>query len=252
MLATLRQKRLIWPAIATLTAFAILVALGTWQMQRKAWKEHLLAQIAERTHAAPLRFDSVLSNMSASFEEPYDPEYLHVTVSGRFHHDKEQFLWAPDPVAGPGYNVYTPLEFAPGRVVWVNRGYVPHERKAPETRTDGQVAGQVTVTGLVRRPALEKGMFVPNNEAYRQMYYWPAIDEMHGAAFGSGAVTKAPVFIDADAEPKPAGGWPRGGTTRLQLSNRHLEYALTWYGLAGALLAVFGAFAVARLRRDQQ
>ena len=46
----------------------------------------------------------------------------------------------------------------------------------------------------------------------------------------------------------PPGGLPRGGVTRLDLPNRHLEYALTWYGLALTLIGVYGAFAASRLR----
>lgn len=250
MFTRLREARLLASAVATLVTFAILLALGTWQMQRKTWKEGLLAQIAERTHAPPVPITNVLSNMTASFEEPYDPEYVHVTVTGRFHHDKEQFLWAPDPVQGLGYHVYTPLEFSPDRVVWVNRGYVPHDKKAGESRTGGLVAGEVAVSGLVRKPMAVPSVFTPDNEAYRNMFYWRALDEMHAAAFGTGAVDKAPVFVDADAEPANPGGWPRGGATLVELPNRHLEYALTWYGLAATLLGVFAAFAWGRLRRS--
>lgn len=251
MLTALRRHGLLGPALATAVAFAILVSLGSWQMQRKAWKEGLLAQIAERVHAPPVSLSTILGSLSASFPEGYDPEYRHVVVSGRFHYDKEQFLWAPDPVAGPGYHVYTPLEFAPGRVVWVNRGYVPHSRQDPATRVDGQVAGDVAVTGLVRQPVTDPGRFTPDNEPYRRMYYWRALDEMHDAAFGGSAMAKVPFFVDADASPANPGGLPKGGVTLVQLPNRHLEYAITWYGLAGTLLAVFGAFSLARVRRRQ-
>src|SRR5687767_7770592 len=99
MLRSLRQNGLLGSTIATAVAFAMLMALGGWQMQRKAWKEGLLAQIAERSHAPPVPLAHVLSSMSATFETPYDPEYMHVWVNGRFHYDKEQFLWAPDPDA---------------------------------------------------------------------------------------------------------------------------------------------------------
>ena len=44
------------------------------------------------------------------------------------------------------------------------------------------------------------------------------------------------------------GGWPKGGVTLVNLPNRHLEYAFTWFGLAGALAAIFAAFVAARLR----
>ena len=57
-----------------------------------------------------------------------------------------------------------------------------------------------------------------------------------------------PFTIDADARPEPPGGLPRGGVTRLDLPNRHLEYALTWYGLALTLIGVYAAFAASRLR----
>lgn len=249
MLTSLRQNGLIGSAIATAIAFAMLMALGSWQMQRKAWKDGLLEQIAERVHAPPVPLSNVLSNMTATFETPYDPEYAHVTASGRFHHDKEQYLWAPDPDAGPGYHVYTPLEFAPGRVVWVNRGFIPLAQKEPATRSDGQIAGEATVTGLVRKPVTDQGRFTPDNEAYRHMFYWRSLEEMQAAAFGAGTMDAARLFIDADAAPANPGGLPKGGVTLIELPNRHLEYAITWYGLAGTLLAIYAAFVVARLRR---
>jgi surfeit locus 1 family protein len=58
-----------------------------------------------------------------------------------------------------------------------------------------------------------------------------------------------PFIVDAELDPGLPGGFPKGGVTRLELPNRHLEYALTWYGLAAALVAVFAAFAVTRWRQ---
>lgn len=242
MLTTFRQNGLLGPTVATVIAFAFLIGLGTWQMQRKAWKEGLLAQIAQRTKAEPQPFADVIAAKG-------DPEYVHVRVRGRFHHDKEEFLWAPDPDAGPGYHVYTPLEFAPNTVVWVNRGFVPDAKRGAESRADGQVAGEVDVAGLVRAPIKDKGAFTPDNEPAKKLYYWRSLDGMHAAAFGNGGVGRADYFIDADAVPANPGGWPKGGVTLIDLPNRHLEYAITWYGLAATLLAVYAAFAVPRLRR---
>ncbi len=80
------------------------------------------------------------------------------------------------------------------------------------------------------------------------LWYWRDLDGLFQAAFGAGdRVSRAPFFVDAEA-PAP-GGWPKGGATRLELPNRHLEYAITWFGLAAALAAVFAAYAVPRLRR---
>ena len=244
MFSFLIRYRLLGSLIATIVAFAILIGLGAWQLQRLAWKEGLLAQISERTSAAPQSFSNVLAQPGK------DPEYRHVSVAGRFHHDKEQYLWAPDAKYGPGYHAYTPLEYQAGSVVWVNRGFVPEAQKAAASRSEGQPAGEVTVTGLIRVPPAEQAMFAPDNAPERNFYYWASLDEMHRAAFEGGAMAKAPYFVDADAMPANAGGWPKGGATRVSLSNRHLEYAMTWFGLAGALLAVYAAFAASRVRRQ--
>ena len=48
----------------------------------------------------------------------------------------------------------------------------------------------------------------------------------------------APFYIDADTTPNP-GGWPKGGVTRLELPNDHLQYAITWFSLAIALIVIY-------------
>ncbi len=269
MLERLRQARLLWPTLAMLLSLAVLIGLGTWQMQRKRWKEDLLAKIAERVHAEPVALiekgglppwlrqqrPSGSKEQVVVTEGNGDLEYRHVSVAGRFHHDKEQYLYAPTP-AGLGWHVYTPLEIEPGRLVWINRGLVPDAKKAPETRREGQVAGEVEVKGLVRLPA-SKGMFFPENDVQKNLWYWPDIAAMTASAFQDGP-QKAPggpqrpealpLVIAADPQPEPPGGLPKGGVTRLDLPNRHLEYALTWYGLALTLIGVYSAFTIGRWR----
>jgi surfeit locus 1 family protein len=269
MLQRLRQAGLVWPTLATLAGLAVLIGLGTWQLERKRWKEDLLAKIAERTHGPPVALLSLLEKAEVSpREHPSarggqtggslaigDIEYLHVFARGRFHHDKEQYLYAPTP-AGLGWHVYAPLEMADGRFVWIGRGFVPDARKAPATRPEGQVSGEVEARGLVRLPA-RKGAFTPANDVSGNLWYWPDIGAMTAAAFpdglqkrlgGSQRSAALPLVIEADAQPEPPGGLPRGGVTRLDLPNRHLEYALTWYALAVTLIGVYLAFAADRLR----
>jgi surfeit locus 1 family protein len=248
MLTRLIDRGLLWPGVATLVAFAMLMSLGTWQMQRKAWKEHLLAQIAERTHAPPVPLAHVQSLLTASMPEPYDPEYTHVSLTGRFDHDKEQYLWYPDKDLGPGYHVFTPLLVQSGNVVWINRGFVPEALRDPARRPEGQVPADVTVTGLYRQPPKAAGAFVPANDTAKRTYYWRSLNDMQAAAFAGSNVTALPLFVDADATPANPGGWPKGGVTLVDLPNRHLEYAITWFGLAATLLAVFAAFVVGRMR----
>jgi surfeit locus 1 family protein len=71
---------------------------------------------------------------------------------------------------------------------------------------------------------------------------------MTASVFGPRAIAALPFVVEADVQPAPPGGLPRGGVTRLSLPNRHLEYALTWYGLAATLLGVYSVFSINRLR----
>ena len=243
MLDKLRQAKLVWPTLATLAALGVLLGLGTWQLERKRWKEDLLGKIAARVTAEPLPAARAAELMRGGG----DIEYMHVSAAGRFHHDKERYLYFPAP-AGLGWHVYTPLEVAPGRIIWVNRGLVPNASKAPAARTAGQVAGEIVVRGVVRVPQ-GKTLFTPQNDVAGNLWHWPDISALTASAFPPEAsFTALPFTIEADAEPPPPGGLPKGGVTRIALPNRHLEYAVTWYGLALTLIGVYLAFAINRLR----
>lgn len=243
MFAKLRQAGLIWPTLFAIAGLAMLVGLGTWQLERKQWKEDLVARIAARVHADPIP----LARAEQLVRSGEDVEYVHVAATGRFHHDKERYLYAPTP-SGLGWHVYTPLEVAPARIVWVNRGFVPDDLKAPHRRTQGQPPGEVEVRGLVRAYP-RKGLFTPANDVVNNLWYWPDVAAMTASAFRAPPVADPlPLVIDADARPEPLGGLPRGGVTRLALPNNHLHYALTWYGIALTLIGVYLAFAISRLR----
>jgi len=247
-----RPRSLVVPAIAALLALGILVGLGAWQMSRLAWKNGLVAQVEQRTRAPaiPLPGRDGWPRMS-----PARDDYRKVTVTGRFRHDAEAYLYhvAGDSrqadrtrPQGQGYFVLTPLVTAAGDTVLVNRGFVPTDRRDPATRAAGQVAGEVSVTGLVRYPE-ERGLFAAPDDAARRTFYTRDITAI-GRSLGLDPAATAPFSVDADATPVP-GGLPVGGETRLVFANRHFEYALTWFGLALTLVGVFGAYAYQRLRR---
>ncbi len=242
MLEKLRQARLLWPTLLAIAGLAVLIGLGTWQLERKAWKEGLLAKIAARVGADPVPLASAMERL----RDRADIEYMHVAATGRFLHDKERYLYAPAP-AGLAWHVYTPLEIGPGLVVWINRGVVPDANKAPTSRAAGQVEGATEVRGVVRLAPI-RTFFAPDNDAEGNLWYWPDIPAMTASAFPNGSAKALPIFVEADADPAPPGGLPRGGVTRVALPNRHLEYAVTWYGLAATLLGVYSAFAISRLR----
>lgn len=233
---------LLLPAALALAGFAILVALGNWQMTRKAWKDALEAQIRASISAPAVPLGAEIAARARSGAG----EYARVRVRGTFRHAAERYLYAPDQRLGPGSHVLTPLETADGRVVIVNRGYVTDALRDPAGRAAGQLSGEVEVTGLVRL-ASEKGTFTPDNDPVHNIWYWRDIPALAAAMAPGREAAVLPLVVDAEAEPANPGGWPKGGTTIVKLANRHLEYALTWYGLAATLAAVFAAFAWGRI-----
>ena len=241
--STREAARLGWAAyVLALAAFAVLIGLGTWQIQRLGWKNELLATIEARRTSAPVD----LAEVEKQFAATADVDYQAMRVSGEFLHDKEQFFFATFK-GETGFYVYTPLRLADGRYIFVNRGFVPYELK-DRAKRPLEVLGNVAISGLARNPLPAKpSILVPDNDLGGNIYYWKDIAAMTANA-GFDAVNVVPFFLDADAAPNP-GGLPRGGVTLIELPNNHLQYAVTWYGLAAALVAVFGSLAWRRARR---
>ncbi|WP_315919298.1 SURF1 family protein [Mesorhizobium sp. SP-1A] len=213
--------------------FLILVALGTWQVQRLHWKEALLQTIDTRMHSAP----RPLAEIERKFAETGDVDYMPVTVTGTFLHSGERHFFATWQGAS-GFNVYTPLKLEDGRYVLVNRGFVPYDLKDRARRPQGEVQGAVTVTGLARNPLPGKpSMMLPDNDPAKNIFFWKDRDAMAATAGLPAGAVLVPIFVDADKTPNP-GGLPIGGVTIVDLPNNHLQYAITWYGLAVALAGV--------------
>jgi surfeit locus 1 family protein len=223
-----------------LAALAVLLALGTWQMQRKAWKEGLVAAIAQRVSAEPVPLAAALGR----WRQGENLEYLRVRARGRYLNDKERFFYAPSK-EGPGFHVYTPLELTDGQILLVNRGFVPEDLKTATRRGESPISDETEVVGLLRGPG-ERNWFTPENEPAKNLWFWRDLTGM-AAGLGPKASAVVPFFVDREAGLSAA--WPRGGVTHLDLPNRHLEYALTWYGLAATLVGVYLAFAYARLKQ---
>ncbi len=229
-----KQRRFPWiTLILGSIVFAILVGLGTWQVERLQWKENLLAEIEQRTHAAP----ASLNEIEDLWAKQHDVDYRTVTVVGQFMDGQERHYLAT--FAGmSGFYVYAPLQLTDGRIIFINRGFVPYDKKEPATRSAG-VDGPVTIKGLARNPLDAKpSSLVPDNDLKANIYYWKDLRTM-AAQSGVPESRLIPFFIDADKTPNP-GGLPIGGVTIIDLPNSHLQYAVTWYGLAATLLAIAG------------
>ena len=238
-----RKRGVPWILIGlSLAALAILVLLGNWQVRRLAWKEDLLATIDARIHAAPVPLAEALARMNAG----EDIEYLPVNVAGEFMPDTEQHVLSTWKGAS-GWNIYQPLRTGDGSILFVNRGFVPYDRKDPATRPESLSEGEQAITGLARLPLAEKpGFLVPDNDPGKNEYYWKDLAAMTAAA-GLQGETVLPLFVDAGPNADPA-KLPIGGVTNIDLPNNHLQYAVTWYGLALALAAVSGVFLWRRMR----
>jgi surfeit locus 1 family protein len=220
MIAKLRT--LLWPGIMAAAMLAMLLALGTWQIERLHWKHDLLAQIA-RAEAAP------------AVPLPADPEpFSKVQVTGRLRDDLAASYGADvrDTPSGPvmGTQLIVPLERKGGDAIMVDRGWVPEKRPQAMAMPDGEV----TVEGYVR-PGDKPGLFsATDNPATRQFYtlspgvIGTALGLQHVAPFVLVAMGPAP----PEHYPDPARHLPRP-------PNNHLSYAITWYGLAVALVVIF-------------
>jgi surfeit locus 1 family protein len=223
--------------IACAILFAILCGLGVWQLERLQWKLGLIAQVNGHMHAAPVGLDRVLAMADA------DAQYRRVTVTGRFDHAREAYVFGTDAEGDPAYHVLTPLRTGDGRWLMVDRGVVPKDRLDPARRAAGNVDGPVRVTGIWRLPD-GPGWFTPPPDRARRIWY---ARDLKAIAAADRITLAAPELIEADATPNP-GGWPRGGQTVVTFRNQHLSYAVTWFGLAAGLVGVWLAYHISKGR----
>ena len=223
------------PALTTACAalFAVLVGLGVWQLERLQWKLELIARVNHNLQAAPVSLDDGATPQS---------DYQRVALTGRFD-GKEAYAFATDETGAPVYHVLVPLTASNGRTFMVDRGIVPREKLDPATRPAGLLTGTVRLVGVWRTPDAP-GSFTPPPDLAHRIWY---ARDVRGIAKADGVTLAAPVIIEADATPNP-GGWPKGGQTVVAFRNEHLQYAITWFGLAAVLLGVYLAYHVSRGR----
>lgn len=239
-----------FPLFLTLAAaagFAVLCGLGVWQVQRLAWKTELIAAIEAGVQAEPVS----LADLEAGIEHGYHVDWLRVRATGRFRHDLERHVYSLRD-GRAGFQVVTPLQTADGLAIWVDRGFVPEALKNPATRSAGQIPGEVEVTGLARVHDGRPGWFAPENDPRNNVWLWWDLAAMTRSAEPpvSGAVL--PVALELQG-PAPPGGHPLPTQrSSLDIPNRHLGYAITWFGLALCLAGVYIAVLIARRRQTSQ
>ena len=185
---TTRFRPLFWPTVFSLPALLICLALGAWQIERLFWKQDLIAQRQAAVAAAPIAVPKTLA-------EPRGMEFRHVSDEGVFLNDKEIFLGATSEGGGQGYQVLTPLLEPEGRVVFVNRGYIPAELRDPTKRAAGQIVGTTRIEGLLRLPPADKpNWFLPANRPDLNYWFWV---DLPAIAAADNLDRVAPFYIDA-------------------------------------------------------
>lgn len=238
-MSKVRRKRSNGVLDATLLAIAgiaILIGLGVWQLDRKVWKENLITTINTRLARSPENLPPRASwpNLREDGEE-----FRRVAFPAEFLDAEEALVYTagsalrPD-VKGPGYWVFAPARLAGGSIILINRGFVPLDRKDPATRAEGTPRGTVDVVGVLRWPEM-RGSFTPADDSKNNI--WFLRDSNAIATFKKWA-TAAPFYVDQEG-PAPAGSWPKPGKLEAHLPDNHLQYAITWFGLALALAGVY-------------
>ncbi len=254
MIRRLRQSGLLWPSLFLCAALPTLIALGNWQWSRMHWKQGLLRDLEQATAAAPKPLQSLVNASSTARDnDPATLRFRRVTVSGVFEHEHEMHVWSPLQ-SGPGWSVVTPMRLSPAMAEQVGaarllviRGTVPAARKLANTRATGQPDGPQTVTGRIRADRPNTWANQPNIKKNE----WFTRDVERMAAHirtAPGAVGRVlPFFVELEHQ---IGGRtaPEPNLKALTLSNRHFEYAMTWWGLAATLIGVFATFVWGRRR----
>ncbi|RMB04657.1 surfeit locus 1 family protein [Eilatimonas milleporae] len=213
--------------VSALLALGILISLGTWQALKVGPKTALVEKVSAFLHQAPVPLETVGT----------PAPYRRVEMTGRFADAAPVRVYGTSTAGKAGYHLYLPFLRAGQVPVMVSPGWVPaHEKTLPP------IAGEktVTVTGATMLSA-RPGPFTPANDPARGNWYLADVREM-ARHFGLTDVHPLRVLLE-DTDPEAL---PVGGQVRVDIPNDHFEYALTWYGIALALIAVYLAYGFSR------
>ena len=229
--------------IFTLLTLALLIGLGVWQLQRRAEKHALIAQLTERLAAAP---GALPAPAQWSALTPARDEFRRVRFSATYEPRPDAMVYSSgsairDDVSGPGTWAFLPARLSTGETVVINTGFVQNtmqDRAQQDRAVTRLVTGApVTLTGYIRFPE-SAGALTPRENIAKRL--WFARDHVAIArALGWGEV--APFYIDLE-QPVPESGIPKPGPLEVHLKDDHLQYAITWFGLAGAVVIAFGVW----------
>jgi cytochrome oxidase assembly protein ShyY1 len=240
MSATIRSPRgAAGMAAITLAMLVVLIGLGVWQLQRKQEKRLLISALTQRLAEGPVALPAPASwpTLAAATDEF---RRVRFTAQGdtRLHaHVFASGSALRSDISGLGAWEFAPLRLPSGETLVVNLGFVP-DGQAPSPLDPDR---PLTLTGYLRF-AEQPGWLTPQPDLTKRQ--WFARDSGGMArALGWGEV--APFYVDLES-PVPASGWPKPGALEVNLRDPHLQYALTWFGLAAVVVVAFGVWMAGR------
>jgi len=220
-------RRVRWMPLFVAPVFIVLIGLGAWQVDRLSWKEQLLTDIQVRLSEPAVKLSDFGSGDSV---ESWN--YRRGTATGTLLHQKSVILLARTYKKHAGAHVLTPLILSDRKAILVNRGWVPQGYAAPGVLSEAPVA----IKGIIRIPR-NQGLFTPNNDPLSGQWYWIDLVALSLAT----GLDFFPVILEMALGSDPA-ALPIGGQTLVDFPNNHLQYAVTWFGLATVLMVSFGVY----------
>jgi len=218
--------RYLVPILFGLAGIAVLVSLGVWQVQRLAWKEGVLADIEARIAAEPVALPSDLN--------PDTDRYLPVEVGGTVG-DKALRVLVSQKTVGAGYRVISAFDMG-GRRILLDRGFIKVAEDIPTAPE-----GEVVVRGNVHWPD-DRNSSTPENDVDGNTWFARDLEQMAQVLNTEPllVVARETSFSDAPVTPLPVDTG--------NIPNDHLEYAVTWFGLA-VIWAVMSGYFLWRMRK---
>ncbi|NKB48181.1 MAG: SURF1 family protein [Alphaproteobacteria bacterium] len=218
----------LWATIAAGLALLVLIGLGTWQLDRRAWKLEIIENRAQRISTPALAFAEI-GDIEAT-------EYRPVQVAGRYQVDRTIKLLSRTHEGRAGFHLITPFETDPANgIVMVDRGWAP---VGDDAAIAPAPAGRLAIDGFVRRYEIPGG-FTPDNDLAEGTWFYLDRDQLASAL---DLAVLAPFYVQLAPREGSSGVYPQGGVPNVALRNPHLQYAVTWYALAGVLLVIYVIF----------
>ena len=250
---TARRRGAAGFGIFTLVMVALFVGLGVWQLQRRVEKHALIAHLTERLAAAPGPLPSP-SQWSAL--TPAGVEFRRVSFAATYESRPDAMVYSSgsavrDDISGPGTWAFMPAVLPSGETVVVNAGFVQNtmQDRAQEDRavTPLTTHAPVMLSGYIRFPEAAGALTPSENLAKRLWFTRDHLAMARALGWGEGGRPVAPFYIDLE-QPVPASGIPKPGPLEVHLKDDHLQYAITWFALAGAVVIAFGVWLRAQRR----